>query len=103
MNAGVYFLNRDVILQYKQQPLNKRNDMKTFQLTHVLRDFDVYTITLTETEISMDPTVPREDYEKAMKLEVGESMIIHYGGPVVQGSNLMASNLIRKEDNNKGE
>ena len=46
----------------------------------------------------MDPTVPLEDYEKAMKLEVGETMIIHYGGHIVQ-----ASNLIRKEDKNKGK
>ena len=44
--------------------------MKTFQLVHVLSEFEVCTITLTETEISMDPTVPLEDYEKAMKLEV---------------------------------
>lgn len=47
----------------------------------------------------MDPTVPYEDYEdyedyeKVMKLEVGETMIIHYGGHIVQ-----TSNLIRKED-----
>lgn len=67
--------------------------MKTFRLVHVLSEFKVCTITLTETEISMDPTVPHEDYEKAMKLEVGETMIIHYGGHIVQ-----ASNLIRKED-----
>ena len=67
--------------------------MKTFRLVHVLSEFEVCTITLTETEISMDLTVPREDYEKAMKLEVGETMIIHYGGHIVQ-----ASNLIRKED-----
>ena len=67
--------------------------MKTFRLVHVLSEFEVCTITLTETEISMDPTVPHEDYEKAMKLEVGETMIIHYGGDIVQ-----ASNLIRKED-----
>ena len=56
-------------------------------------EFEVCTITLTETEISMYPTVPHEDYEKAMKLEVGETMIIHYGGHIVQ-----ESNLIRKED-----
>ena len=67
--------------------------MKTCRLVHVLSEFEVCTITLTETEISMDPTVPHEDYEKAMKLEVGETMIIHYGGDIVQ-----ASNLIRKED-----
>ena len=67
--------------------------MKTFRLVHVLQEFEVCTITLNETEISMDPTVPHEDYEKAMKLEVGETMIIHYGGHIVQ-----ASNLIRKED-----
>lgn len=67
--------------------------MKTFRLVHVLSEFEVCTITLNETEISMDPTVPHEDYEKAMKLEVGERMIIHYGGHIVQ-----ASNLIRKED-----
>ena len=67
--------------------------MKTFRLVHVLSEFEVCTITLTETEISMDPTVPHEDYEKAMKLEVGERMIIHYGGHIVQ-----VSNLIRKED-----
>ena len=67
--------------------------MKTFRLVHVLSEFEVCTITLTETEISMDPTVPHEDYEKAMKLEVGETMIIHYGGHIVQ-----ASNLIRQED-----
>ena len=67
--------------------------MKTFRLVHVLSEFEVCTITLTETEISMDPTVPHEDYEKAMKLEVGETMIIHYGGHIVQ-----TSNLIRKED-----
>ena len=36
--------------------------MKTFRLVHVLSEFEVCTITLTETEISMDPTVPREDY-----------------------------------------
>ena len=66
--------------------------MKTFRLIHVQK-FEIRTITLTETEISMDPTVPHEDYEKAMKLEVGETMIIHYGGHIVQ-----ASNLIRKED-----
>lgn len=41
----------------------------------------------------MDSTVPHEDYEKVMKLEVGETMIIHYCGHIVQ-----ASNLIRKED-----
>lgn len=67
--------------------------MKAFRLVHVLSEFEVCTITLTETEISMDPTVPHEDYEKVMKLEVGETMIIHYGGHIVQ-----ASNLIRKED-----
>ena len=67
--------------------------MKTFRLVHVLSEFEVCTITLTETEISMDPTVPHEDYEKAMKLEVGETMNLHYGGHFVQ-----ASNLIRKED-----
>ena len=67
--------------------------MKTFRLVHVLPEFEVCMITLIETEISMDPTVPHEDYEKAMKLEVGETMIIHYGGHIVQ-----ASNLIRKED-----
>lgn len=67
--------------------------MKIFQLVHVLSELEVCSITLTETEISMDPTVPLEDYEKAMKLEVGETMIIHYGGHIVQ-----ASNLIRKED-----
>ena len=67
--------------------------MKTFRLVHVLSEFEVCTITLTETEISMDPTVPHEDYEKAMKLEVGERMIIHYGGHIVH-----AGNLIRKED-----
>lgn len=44
--------------------------MKNFRLVHVLSEFEVCTITLTETEISMDPTVPHEDYEKAMKLEV---------------------------------
>ena len=41
----------------------------------------------------MDPTVQHEDYEAAMNLEVEETMIIHYGGHIVQ-----ASNLIRKED-----
>lgn len=59
--------------------------MKTFRLVHVLSEFEVCTITLTETEISMDPTVPHEDYEKAMKLEVGETMIIHYGGQYRSG------------------
>ena len=33
----------------------------------------------------MDPTVPYEDYEKAIKLEVGETMIIHYGGQYRSG------------------
>ena len=59
--------------------------MKTFRLVHVLSEFEVCTITLTETEISMDPTVPREDYEAAMNLEVGETMIIHYGGTYRSG------------------
>ena len=67
--------------------------MKNFRLVHVLSELEVCPITLTETEISMDPTVPREDYEKVMKLEVGETMNLHYGGHIVQ-----ASNLIRKED-----
>lgn len=59
--------------------------MKTFRLVHVLSEFEVCTITLTETELSMDPTVPYEDYEKAIKLEVGETMIIHYGGQYRSG------------------
>lgn len=67
--------------------------MKTFQLVHVLNEHEVCSITLTEIEISKDLTVPREDYEAAMKLEVGEETILHYGGHIVQ-----ASNLIRKED-----
>ena len=67
--------------------------MKNFRLVHVLSEFEVCSITLTETEISMDPTVQHEDYEAAMNLEVEETMIIHYGGHIVQ-----ASNLIRKED-----
>ena len=59
--------------------------MKSFRLVHVLSEFEVCTITLTETEISMDPTVPHEDYEKVMKLEVGETKIIHYGGTYRSG------------------
>lgn len=68
--------------------------MKTFQLVHIFHEGEeVCKISLTEFEIAKDPTVPREDYEAAMKLEVGDEMVIHYGGRIVQ-----TSNLIRKED-----
>ena len=42
----------------------------------------------------MDLTVPYEEYEAAMELEVGGKMLLHYGRPVKTGT------LIRKEDNN---
>ena len=67
--------------------------MKTFQLIHVCQELGARSCIVTEKELVMDPTVPYEEYEMAMKLEVGERMILHYGEhPVKTG------NLIRKED-----
>jgi AICAR transformylase/IMP cyclohydrolase PurH len=44
----------------------------------------------------MDSTVSDEEYALAMKLEVGDKMLLRYGeNPVKTG------NLIRKEDNNE--
>ena len=70
--------------------------MKTFQLIHVTRELGAQSIIITEKEMIMDLTIPREEIETAMKLEVGGKMLLHYGEhPVKTG------NLIRKEDNNE--
>ena len=70
--------------------------MKTFQLIHVCQELGARSCIVTEKEVEMDHTVPHEEYEAAMKLEVGERMLLHYGEhPVKTG------NLIRKEDNNE--
>lgn len=67
---SLLFELKGYIYNINKQQIERNITMKTFQLVHVLSEFEVCTITLTETEISMDPTVPLEDYEKAMKLEV---------------------------------
>ena len=70
--------------------------MKTFQLIHVCQELGARSCLLTEKDLVMDPTVPLDEYEAAMKLEVGERMLVHYGEhPVKTG------NLIRKEDVNE--
>jgi hypothetical protein len=70
--------------------------MKTYQLIHVSLALGACSCIVTEKDIAMDTTIPRKEYEAAMKLEVGERMLIHYGEhPVKTG------NLIRKEDNNE--
>ena len=70
--------------------------MKTFQLIHVTQELGAQSIIITEKEMIMDLTIPREEIETAMKLEVGSKMLLHYGQhPVKTG------NLIRKEDNNE--
>ena len=70
--------------------------MKTFQLIHVTQELGAQSIIITEKEMIMDLTIPREEIETAMKLEVGGKMLLHYGEhPVKTG------NLIRKEDNNE--
>lgn len=53
--------------------------MKTFQLIHVCQELGARSCIVTEKDLVMDPTVPYEEYEMAMKLEVGERMILHYG------------------------
>lgn len=71
--------------------------MKNFQLIHVCPELGARSCNLIVKELLMDPTVPPEEFEAALDLEVGEKMIIHYGGnPVKTGT------LIRKEDT-KGE
>ena len=71
--------------------------MKTFQLIHVCPELGARSCNVTVKDLLMDPTVSPEELEAALDLEVGEKMIIHYGGhPVKTG------NLIRKEDT-KGE
>jgi hypothetical protein len=67
--------------------------MKTFQLIHVTEELGAQSIIITEKEMIMDPTIPYEEIEAAMAMEIGEKMLIHYGEhPVKTG------NLIRKED-----
>jgi hypothetical protein len=67
--------------------------MKAFQLIHVCPELGARSCHVTEKDLVMDPTVPYEEYEAAMKLEVGGRMLLHYGEhPVKTG------NLIRKED-----
>jgi hypothetical protein len=67
--------------------------MKTFQLIHVCPELGARSCNVTEKDLVMDPTVPYEEYEAAMKLEVGGRRSLHYGEhPVKTG------NLIRKED-----
>ena len=69
--------------------------MKIFQLIHVSRELGARSCIVTGNNLENDPTIPHEEYEAAMKLEVGEKMLLHYGeNPVKTG------NLIRKEDNN---
>jgi hypothetical protein len=70
--------------------------MKTFQLIHVCTEIGARSCIVTELDIKQDSTVPREEYEAAMQLEVGEKMLIHYGKQPVK-----TGNLIRKEDNNE--
>ena len=71
--------------------------MKNFQLIHVCPELGARSCNLTLKELLLDDTIPPEEFEAALDLEVGEKMIIHYGGhPVKTG------NLIRKEDT-KGE
>ena len=70
--------------------------MKTFQLIHVCKELGARSCIITEKELGKDSTVSREEYEAAIKLEVGGRMLLHYGEcPVKTG------NLIRKEDNNE--
>jgi hypothetical protein len=66
--------------------------MKTFQLIHVCKDLGACSIIVTQNELMNDQTIPHKEYEAAMKLKVGDKMLIHYGkNPVKTG------NLIRKE------
>ena len=70
--------------------------MNTVQLIQVCQELGARSCIVTEKDLVMDPTVPYEEYEVAMKMEVGERMILHYGEhPVKTG------NLIRKEDINE--
>lgn len=70
--------------------------LKTFQLIHVTEELGAQSIDITEKDLVMDPTVPYEEYEAAMKMEIGEKMLLHYGEhPVKTG------NLIRKENTNE--
>lgn len=65
--------------------------MKTYQLIHVCKEFGARSCIVTQKDLLMDPTIPYEEYEAALELEVGEKMLIHYGvKPVLTG------NLIRK-------
>lgn len=65
--------------------------MKTFQLIHVCQELGARSCIVTQKELLMDTTIPYEEYEAAMKLEVGDKMLLHYGeNPVKIG------NLIRK-------
>lgn len=70
--------------------------MKIFQLIHVSRELGARSCIVTEKNLVMDHTISHEEYATAMKLEVGDKMLLHYGEhPVKTG------NLIRKEDNNE--
>lgn len=70
--------------------------MKTFQLIHVSWELGARSCIVTENDILKDSTIPHEEYEAAMKLEVGERMLIHFGEDGIK-----IGNLIRKEDNNE--
>jgi hypothetical protein len=70
--------------------------MKTFQLIHVSYELGARSCIVTEKDLGKESTVSREEYEAAMKLEVGGRILLHYGeNPIKPG------NLIRKEDNNE--
>ena len=70
--------------------------MKIFQLIHVSRELGARSCIVTEKNLENDHTISYEEYMAAMKLEVGDKMLIHYGeNPVKTG------NLIRKEDHNE--
>lgn len=70
--------------------------MKNFQLIHVCKELGARSIIITQNDFLNDPTIPYDEYEAAMELEVGDKMLLHYGkNPVKTGT------LIRKEDINE--
>jgi hypothetical protein len=65
--------------------------LKEFQLIHVSAELGARSCMVTEQDIKMDLTIPSGEVEEAMKLQIGEKMLLHYGKlPVKTG------NLIRK-------
>ena len=70
--------------------------MKTFQLIHVCPELGARSCIITLKDLLNDDTIPSEEFEAVLDLEVGERMLIHYGEhPVKTG------NLIRKENTNE--